>query len=309
MEETFFSVFDQLAFQDCLHSIAYGLILKSHGRLSEEEFAILHAALNEFLLLISNGELESMISPEQTIRTIDHYLYQRDERTAKKLNEDRPMRERLQLDIQLVIRSRLLDILNKIVVLVALLYTRNERALANALVDEIEILKSLYLFVEQLPPAMTSQDELADYLGLYFSSGPLLYSQRSKIEILVLTALVQIVQDLDSWTTQHNQKIFTDNEINRAEIVTACLYQSLKATKVFPLKNADSSPIIRPILVAMTTTIELLNKILNYFLVPSVPKQTTLNELDPIHKRFLDLRQWHKEKFHSWKQKQKNLLS
>ncbi|MFC2049320.1 argininosuccinate lyase [Chlamydiota bacterium] len=222
---------------DCMGSIAHAKMLAKIGILTTDECHQLVCELQLLMRLSEEGRFKIRPEDEDVHTAIENALTVKLGHIGKKIHTARSRNDQILLDLRLYSREWLLktaqDVLGAIHVLLSFAEayqaipipgrTHFQRAMpsslglwagafAESLLDDMELLKTAYLFVDQCPLGSAAsygvaldidRQYVADLLGFEKVQNNVLYANnsRGKFEAVILNALVQIMNDLSKIAT------------------------------------------------------------------------------------------------------------
>ena len=217
---------------DCTGSIAHARMLNSIGVLTDEEYGQLKGRLNEIIRLHEAGDFAIKFEEEDVHTCVEGDLTATLGDVGKKLHTARSRNDQVVLDLRLYMRDKLLEVANAVcdmaAVLVAFAETHKDvplvgrthfqrampsscglwaGAMAEALLDDVELLKAAYKIADQCPLGSAAsygvnlnidRQMVSDSLGFARVLNNVLCANnsRGKMESIVLSALAQIMNDL-----------------------------------------------------------------------------------------------------------------
>lgn len=221
-----------LARYDILGSIAHGRMLASIGILDEKELSDLCGELKRLLKLADSGKFEVSLEQEDIHTAVEEALVEKLGDTGKKLHTGRSRNDQVIVDLRLYTRDRLIVMWKETLACSGILVdfarkhefvpmpgrTHTQRAMpssvgtwagafAESLLDDLEILKSVYKLNNQCPLGSAAgygvalpldRQMTSDLLGFDKVQNNVLYVQnsRGKFEAATVFVLSQIVDDL-----------------------------------------------------------------------------------------------------------------
>lgn len=222
---------------DCMGSIAHAKMLAKIGILTADECYQLVRELHALIRFAEQGQFKIQPEDEDVHTAIENALTAKLGHIGKKIHTARSRNDQILLDIRLYSKECLLnvvqDVLGVIEVLLSFadLYhaipipgrTHFQRAMpsslglwggafAESLLDDMELLKTTYLIVDQCPLGSAAsygvalnidRQYVADLLGFEKVQNNVLYANnsRGKFEAVILNTLVQIMNDLSKIAT------------------------------------------------------------------------------------------------------------
>jgi argininosuccinate lyase len=217
---------------DCLGSIAHACMLARIGVLADAEYEALRARLSELLRQHARGEFRILREEEDVHTAVENDLCRALGDLGKKLHTARSRNDQVILDLRLYMRDKLLATAAHACDLARALLEfaeRNENvpvvgrthsqpampasmglwaaALAESLLDDVELLRAAYRLVDQCPLGSAAsfgvnlnidRQLVSDLLGFARVQNNVLYANnsRGKIEAALLAALAQIMLDI-----------------------------------------------------------------------------------------------------------------
>jgi len=217
---------------DCIGSIAHAAMLNRIGILTEDEFTHLKRRLSEVISLHETGRFSIKPEEEDVHTAVEAYLTKHLGEAGKKLHTARSRNDQIILDIRLYTRDRLLAIADAACDMVGVLLdfaeehefvpvvgrTHFQRAMpsslglwagafAESLLDDVALMRTAYEICDQCPLGSAAsygvnlnidRQYVSDLLGFARVQNNVLYvnNSRGKTEAVVLSALVQVVNDL-----------------------------------------------------------------------------------------------------------------
>ena len=222
----------ELVVWDCLGSMAHGTMLRSIGLLTEEELERLKAELVRIMEDAEQGRFSVRMEDEDVHAAVEDRLIEAAGEVGKKIHTARSRNDQILVDLRLFAKAKLLvlerDLLGLCLGLADLAErhrdvpmvgrTHMRRAMPSSvglwagsflesLLDDREVLVCAYGINDQCPlgsaasygvPLEIDRDLTAKLLGFPKAQNNVLYvnNSRGKIESIVLSACVQIAQDL-----------------------------------------------------------------------------------------------------------------
>lgn len=222
---------------DCMGSIAHAKMLAKIGVLTTDECHQLVCELHSLMRLSEKGQFIIQPEDEDVHTAIENALTAKLGHIGKKIHTARSRNDQILLDLRLYSREWLLktaqDVQGAIHVLLSFAEayhaipipgrTHFQRAMpsslglwagafAESLLDDMELLKTAYLLVDQCPLGSAAsygvaldidRQYVADLLGFEKVQNNVLYANnsRGKFEAVILNALVQIMNDLSKIAT------------------------------------------------------------------------------------------------------------
>ena len=222
---------------DCLGSIAHAKMLEKIGILTREECAQLTHALADIIRLAEEGRFTIHPEDEDVHTAIENALIQKIGVLGKKLHTARSRNDQVLLDLRLYSREWILTLMDTILKAGAALChfaeqhhavpmpgrTHFQRAMpsslglwagafAESLLDDLELFKTAYWLIDQCPLGSAAsygvslaidRQFTADLLGFRAVQNNVLYANnsRGKFETIILSALVQVMNDLSKICT------------------------------------------------------------------------------------------------------------
>ena len=217
---------------DCVGSIAHARMLARIGVLTDEESEALRRRLSELVRQHTRGEFRILREEEDVHTAVENDLCRALGDLGKKLHTARSRNDQVILDLRLYMRDRLLaaaghtcnlaqtllDFAGKYenVPVVGRTHTQPAMpasmglwaaALAESLLDDVELLRAAYRLVDQCPLGSAAsfgvnlnidRQFVSDLLGFARVQNNVLYvnNSRGKMEAVVLSALAQVMLDI-----------------------------------------------------------------------------------------------------------------
>lgn len=283
---------------DVIGSIAHATMLKKIGILKNGELLALKKSLKEIIKLNKRGKFKIEPKDEDVHSKIEYFLTKKLDVVGKKLHTGRSRNDQVLVDLRLYTREKLLSIEQAILDLCTVVikfaktnleipmpgYTHYRKAmpssvalwacsLAEALLDDLEIVKNTYKLNNQNPlgsaagygvPLNIDRNFTTSLLGFDKTQNNVLYVQnsRGKIESIVLAALTQIMTDLSRFSNE--LIIFSMDEFGFINIPPEfCTGSSIMPKKrnpdVLELLRARSSKVLSFYISTITTIKDLLS--------------------------------------------------
>lgn len=222
---------------DCLGSIAHAKMLAKIGILTAEECHQLVHELGSLMRLSEEGKFKILPEDEDVHTALENALTRKLGPIGKKIHTARSRNDQVLLDMRLYSREWLLKIVQDVLGLIESLLSFAERyhaipipgrthfqrampsslglwagAFAESLLDNVELLKTAYVLVDQCPLGSAAsygvaldidRQYVADLLGFEKVQNNVLYANnsRGKFEAVILNALVQVMNDLSKSAT------------------------------------------------------------------------------------------------------------
>lgn len=274
---------NRLTYFDCLSGIAFALTQRNAKKITDEEYALLREAMQEISLLALHGTF--IENDREITQSVDDYLNKKLGALGQKFIDSRNQEVRLKLDIALLLREQLLDIiglLTKIALTLKGIITtppldKYDITLIQACLIEIKRLKDVYSLVNCYPtegvlPAelKSKENDLSKLLALRHKPRKARTEdfQIEKIQTFLLHKLIQVsstlqcfLGDLKSLIPPPAKEMEEANStaIKSTEILTDLLEKSLETDKE---KGKSHYPKTVPILLnGLNTISELLEKL------------------------------------------------
>ncbi len=217
---------------DCIGSMAHAAMLNRIGVLSDEEAAALKKRLGEIIARFEAGEFVIRPEDEDVHTAVEGDLIQTLGDVGKKLHTARSRNDQVILDLRLYMRDKLLAMADAACDMAGTLLEFAERhkevplvgrthfqrampssvglwagAIAESLLDDIKLLRAAYAIADQCPLGSAAsygvnlpidRQFVSDSLGFDRVQNNVLYvnNSRGKVEAIILSALVQIMNDL-----------------------------------------------------------------------------------------------------------------
>jgi len=217
---------------DCIGSVAHASMLNTIGILTDDEYASLRKRLGEIIELHAKGEYIIRKEDEDVHTAIEGDLTQALGDVGKKLHTARSRNDQVVLDLRLYMRDKLAETVEAACAMADTLAdfadkhkdvpvvgrTHFQRAMpssvglwagafAESLLDDIGLLRAAYIVADQCPLGSAAsygiglninRRHVSEKLGFAKVQNNVLYANnsRGKVEAIVLSALVQIVNDL-----------------------------------------------------------------------------------------------------------------
>lgn len=148
---------NRLVYFDCLSGIALALTLRNEKKITDEEYALLREAMQEISLLALHGTF--LENQKGYTESVDAYLDKKLGPLGRRFNEIRDNEGRLKLDITLLLRERLLELINLFTksayalkgIITAPPLNSYDITLRQACIIEIKRLKDLYSLINCFP--------------------------------------------------------------------------------------------------------------------------------------------------------------
>lgn len=222
---------------DCVGSIAHAAMLQKIGILSRDEFGQLRACLLEIIHLHSKCEFSITPEQEDVHTAVEGYLTDKLGSIGKKVHTARSRNDQVILDIRLFMRDKLLLVTELTCDMIAVLLDFAEKykdvpivgrthfqpampssvglwagAIAESLLDDIELLRSAYRIADQCPLGSAAsygvnididRKMVSDLLAFDHVQNNVLYvnNSRGKVEGIILSALSQVMNDLSKMSS------------------------------------------------------------------------------------------------------------
>lgn len=226
-----------LVVYDCMGSIAHAKMLEKIGVLTSLECQQLVQALNNIISLAKEDKFIIQFQDEDVHTAVENFLIVHCGELGKKLHTARSRNDQILLDMRLYSKDWLISITKEVLSLCEVLChfakryhdipmpgrTHFQRAMpssmglwagafAESLLDDIALLKSAFWLVDQCPLGSAAsygvsldidRQYTADLLGFRAVQNNVLYANnsRGKFESIILSALVQIMNDLSKMST------------------------------------------------------------------------------------------------------------
>jgi argininosuccinate lyase len=217
---------------DCTGSIAHARMLNSIGILADAEYAQLKGRLNQIVDLHAKGEFAILFEHEDVHTAVEGDLTETLGDVGKKLHTARSRNDQIVLDLRLYMRDKILEVADAACAMATVLVDFAEKhkdvplvgrthfqrampssvglwagALAESMLDNIALLKAAYAVADQCPLGSAAsygvnlnidRQMVSDSLGFAKVQNNVLYANnaRGKVEAIILSALVQIMNDL-----------------------------------------------------------------------------------------------------------------
>ena len=217
---------------DCLGSMAHAQMLAKIGIITHDELKELTYALNQIMEKAEKNETIIAPGDEDVHTAIEKHLTQMTGEAGKKIHTARSRNDQIILDLRLYMRDRALEIASAATALCTLLIKKADEyrdiplpgrthfqkampasvglywsAYAEALLDDLAVLKTAYDLINQCPLGSASgfgvslpidREYVADLLGFAKVQNNVLYVQnsRGKIESILIHACAQLMLDL-----------------------------------------------------------------------------------------------------------------
>lgn len=267
---------DQLLVKyDVLGSIAHAIMLQKIDILTGEELEKMKLVLLEILTLNEKGKFGISIEDEDVHTKIENYLTQKLGKVGGKIHTARSRNDQILVDLRLYTKEKLLELEGNLLALCGTLiefakknnvsmpgYTHLRKAMPSSvalwslafvesLLDDLVLLKTASKLNNQNPlgsgagygvPLKIDRQLTTDLLGFEKIQQNVLYVQnsRGKIESIVLSALSQIMVDLNKFA--NDLILFSTEEFGFFEIpAKLCTGSSIMPQK----KNPDILELIR----------------------------------------------------------------
>jgi len=221
-----------LVIWDCLGSIAHAVMLESIGILNPKELALLKAELIRVMSDVEEGTFSVRMEHEDVHAAVESRLIERLGETGKKIHTARSRNDQILVDLRLFGKAILLELERDLLRLCHALVemaeanqgipmvgrTHAQRAMPSSvglwagsflesLLDDREFLLCAYKINDQCPlgsaasygvPLAIDRKKTAQLLGFSKVQNNVLYvnNSRGKIDSIILSACVQIMQDL-----------------------------------------------------------------------------------------------------------------
>ncbi len=226
-----------LIIYDCMGSIAHAKMLAKIGVLTPNECEQLTDALQDILNLAKDHKFIIQFQDEDVHTAVENALIAKLGDLGKKLHTARSRNDQVLLDIRLYSKDWLMNITNEVLNVCEVLYnfakkhqdvpmpgrTHFQRAMpssmglwggafAESLLGNITLVKTAYMLVDQCPLGSAAsygvsleidRQYTSDLLGFSAVQNNVLYvnNSRGKFESIILSALVQIMNDLSKIST------------------------------------------------------------------------------------------------------------
>lgn len=226
-----------LVLYDCIGSIAHAKMLAKIGVLTVSESEQLTAGLQEIIELSKNNQFIIKFEDEDVHTAVENHLIAKLGELGKKLHTARSRNDQVLLDIRLYSRDQIINVTQEVLTVCEILCQFSEKyknvpipgrthfqrampssmglwagAFAESLLDNITLLKTAYSLVNQCPLGSAAsygvslnidRQYTADLLGFSSVQNNVLYvnNSRGKFESIILTALVQMMNDLSKIST------------------------------------------------------------------------------------------------------------
>ncbi len=222
---------------DIFASIVHAKMLGKIGILRSEDVAKLEASLNELSLLVANGSFKIAAEDEDCHTVIENYLVLKLGDLGKKIHTCRSRNDQVMVALRLYMKDELLAIENNVKILIGALegfsgkfgkikmpgYTHFQKAMpssvglwsgafAESLKDDLVVLLAAKELIDQNPlgsaagyglPLPIDREFTSKLLGFDKVQNNPLYcaNSRGKFEALVLSALVNLMVDLNKMSS------------------------------------------------------------------------------------------------------------
>jgi argininosuccinate lyase len=222
---------------DCVGSIAHAAMLAKIGILTEDEYGQLRACLTEVIHLHSEGKFSITPEQEDVHTAVEGFLTDKLGPIGKKVHTARSRNDQVILDLRLYMRDRLLSVVELTSDMIAVLLDFAEKhkdvpivgrthfqpampssvglwagAIAESLLDDIELLRSAYRIADQCPLGSAAsygvnldidRKMVSDLLAFDHVQNNVLYvnNSRGKVEAIILSALAQVMNDLSKMSS------------------------------------------------------------------------------------------------------------
>lgn len=222
---------------DCLGSMAHAKMLEKIGILTSEESAQLVQALTEIIHFAEEGKFIIQQEDEDVHTAVENALIQKLGTLGKKLHTARSRNDQVLLDLRLYSRDWILTVIDAILNACSVLCrfaeqhhavpipgrTHFQRAMpsslglwagafAESLLDNLELFKTAYWLIDQCPLGSAASYGVSlaidrqlssELLGFRVVQNNVLYANnsRGKFESIILSALVQVMNDLSKVCT------------------------------------------------------------------------------------------------------------
>lgn len=259
-------VLDQgLAQYDCLGSMAHAAMLYKIGILTQEEWQFLHVGLCAIVEKVAEGTFFIEMEQEDVHTAVENALGH----AGKKLHTARSRNDQVLVDIRLYTKDKLHAVLDQLLSLITALVAFAEKysdvavpgrthmqrampsslglwaaAIAEALLDSIELIKGAYALNDQCPLGSAAsygcalpidRAYVSDLLGFSAVQNNVLYANnsRGKIEAAVVHSLCQMMNDLSKMAS--DVMFFSLPEVGYMTLAAeVCSGSSLMPQKVNP---------------------------------------------------------------------------
>jgi len=222
---------------DCYGSIAHAKMLEKIGVLTNEECIQLVQALTEIFQLAEEGKFTIQLEDEDVHTAVENALIQKLGTLGKKIHTARSRNDQVLLDLRLYSRDMILLIMDAVLNACNVLCdfakqhhavpipgrTHFQRAMPSSLglwagafaesfLDDLELFKTAYWLNDQCPLGSAAsygvslaidRQITSDLLGFRTVQNNVLYANnsRGKFETIILSALVQVMNDLSKLCT------------------------------------------------------------------------------------------------------------
>lgn len=222
---------------DCVGSAAHARMLASIGVLTADESDNLRMSLREIISLHEQGKFRIAREQEDVHTAVENDLTEKLGDVGKKLHTARSRNDQVVLDLRLYMRERLLATADALLDMAGVLLefaakyeyvpivgrTHFQRAMpasvglwagaiAESLLDDMELIRSAYVIADQCPLGSAAsygvnldidRQMVSDLLGFAKVQNNVLYANnsRGKVEAIILSALVQVMNDLSKMAT------------------------------------------------------------------------------------------------------------
>ncbi|PJA55750.1 argininosuccinate lyase [Candidatus Roizmanbacteria bacterium CG_4_9_14_3_um_filter_33_18] len=267
---------NSLVIYDVYGSIAHAKMLSKIGILKEDEFKKLNKVLIEIINLYKNGNFEIVEEDEDVHTKIENYLTEKLGDLGKKIHTGRSRNDQISVDLRLYSKEKLSNIDTSTHQLIEAFikfakkhefvpmpgYTHMQKAMpssvgmwagsfAEQLVDQLEMLKSVYKLNDQSPLGSgaaygvslpINRELTAKLLGFSKVQNNALYCQISRptIQLSIIQVLTQIM--LCASRFAQDLLLFTTSEFNFFEVdESICTGSSIMPQK----KNLDLMEYVR----------------------------------------------------------------
>lgn len=261
---------------DVYGNMAHASMLKEIGIISDAEFKKIKRELISILDEHEKGEFEIRVSDEDVHTAIENRLTQKLGDIGKKIHTGRSRNDQVILDLRLYMKQEILKIIEDTAFICQGLIKFAEEnrdvpipgrthsqlampssvglwagAFAEALLDDLKVLRAAYEQVDQCPLGSAAsygvalpidRKKVSDLLGFAKVQNNVLYvnNSRGKVESVVLAALSQIMVDLSKMAT--DLIFFTIPEVGYFELPeTFCTGSSMMPNK----RNPDILELVR----------------------------------------------------------------
>lgn len=322
--------YDQLAFYDCINSIAYALLQRNIQRISDKDYALLRQAFQEIILLVKQGQF--LDGRKDVCQAIDAYLLERLRDLGQEFSGQRSKWQRLLIDIYLLMRDRCLELVDHLLKITHALFVLKtpeelkiwDEALAEWCLKDIQSIKDTYLLIDRFPthiamPSLSSQQQkqMAAFIGLHPPSQEIPFENyiSGNIQMFFLHNLVQTTEmltklpEIPLLSLPELQSLPKQMALNAAasideshETTAECLIEVMEISQRSSPTYEDT---MTPAMLAIATTDSAVSISLN--LISQLPRTRKAKINEELRTSIKKHHRWHQYRLH-WLANRYNVL-